>query len=69
MIEIHVGPNGRNLPLQRVTMLYAKNDPLSGGNLVELKSGPSIEAVFVSHFETCPSRPENRAKGDGDGVR
>ena len=54
-IEIHLGPNGKPIPLQRIRSFYALADPLHGGTISRLELAPGIEAGFVSHFETCPS--------------
>ena len=48
MLEFHVGPNGKTLPLQRVRSVYVCN-PDGTVKKAEVVG----DAIFVSHFETC----------------
>lgn len=62
-IEIHHGPNGKPLPLQRIRTFYALDDALHGGAVRRLELAPGVEAGFVSHFETCPSAKQFSRRG------
>lgn len=53
-IEIHEGPNGKAIPLQKVRSVYGLTKPLFGGSIMRLDQNSELEDVFVSHFETCP---------------
>jgi len=66
-IEFYLGPGGRYLPLQRVRNVYVKRDPLQGGSIEALDRPADAEALFVSHFETCPQA--NRFSGKKEGRR
>lgn len=56
-IEFREGPNGKMIPLQRVKSIYFLRDPLYGGALEHATGATfgTVEAIYVSHFETCPS--------------
>lgn len=61
-IEFIKNPNGNGkwLPLQRVRSAYVLEE--SGHRKVTL--APTTKAIFVSHFETCPSADEFTRKRD-----
>lgn len=59
MIEIQPGPDGRQIPLQRVGRIYMPSPTGAGVDTAESMSG----AFYVSHFETCPEA--NRESGAG----
>ena len=52
-IEFRVGPNGKILPLQRVRSVYVLDQGGQVDNANAAHAG--AEAIYVSHFETCPN--------------
>lgn len=53
MIEFHLSPNGKPMPVQRVRNVYVMGPE---GRLQSVREPPPPAAPlrFVSHFETCP---------------
>lgn len=57
-IEFRHGPDSKLIPLQKVRTVYALDDELHGGRVRKIATEPSVEAYYVSHWETCSNVSE-----------
>jgi len=54
-IELIEGPNGKNIPAQKVRVVYAlvEEDGVRRLSKIEFTDDPKRE-TYVNHYETCP---------------
>jgi hypothetical protein len=63
-IELIVGPNGNDIPAQKVRVVYEAIDTEDGPELIKVEfkeaefGTPKKPALYVNHYETCPHAGE-----------
>ncbi len=54
-IEFIRGPNGEDIPAQKIRTVYTGQIDLTGAWELVKEERLDTEAIYVSHFETCPN--------------
>lgn len=64
-MEMAMGPNGRFIPVQKVTMVYQKLGEVLEKLCILDASAEEVKEFYVSHFQTCsdPARFSRKSRG------